>query len=450
MNGLAVRNLLAVAAGIGLWCGCPGSFSPEPILPVSIGFMAPLADGDPDIEQTLLGAHLAIETMNAAGGTFAGRPLELTSIDSGANALAAFDTFARQNTPFISAESAQTTQSLVSPTAQLGLTHISTTASQTSLTAAQDNDTVPSFFRTVANDDRASAAFMRLATAGYQATGAMGFESGCPYVIVAHSPATHDRELADAFAADVDDEPVLVSGAGSPLVDANGLQYRSRVLITISVASTGAGMVDVSDAVFAIENAMATDTTTPFPPVCLFGALGHDDAVSFVQALEAQAPTVPLHAILSDAAFRGTWPAVNTRVASLRPGVDESTAHFSAFARQFKLRFDVSPNEAAAFGFDAVIALGLAIGRAQSTVPLDVRTSLLALSGNSSALVESEDVDPSGLYAGSAATIFAGNEINYRGPSGSLDFDNAGNVDGGFALWALSGLTPTFVSYVAE
>ena len=92
---------------------------------------------------------------------------------------------------------------------------------------------------------------------------------------------------------------------------------------------------------------------------------------------------------------------------------------------------EVPPKPYIDTAYDAVYALALAVQKSGSTKGEDVRDALRFVCNP-----PGTDVLP-GQFAKAKELLAEGKDINYVGASGSLDFDDAGDVSGTFAHWVI-------------
>lgn len=93
------------------------------------------------------------------------------------------------------------------------------------------------------------------------------------------------------------------------------------------------------------------------------------------------------------------------------------------------------PGQAANF-YDAAILAALAIQKAGGTDdPVKIRDSLYAVSGGKAASQSSPLVVGPGNIGDALVALNQGKDINYEGASGDVDFDDTGDVVGGYIIW---------------
>jgi branched-chain amino acid transport system substrate-binding protein len=114
--------------------------------------------------------------------------------------------------------------------------------------------------------------------------------------------------------------------------------------------------------------------------------------------------------------------------ADTQPPVPE----YSAFLNLFKARFpDAEPGRYGSTAYDATILLAAAIERAQTTSDhKEIRNTLFRISQGRVRVGPNRLADMFDL-------IRRGEDVNYEGASGSLDFTNTGHVRSAFGVWKI-------------
>lgn len=107
---------------------------------------------------------------------------------------------------------------------------------------------------------------------------------------------------------------------------------------------------------------------------------------------------------------------------------DRSTEQFKRFSERFQERFGVEPSPGmfTANSYDAIILLALAIEAGGEATGKAINDNLRRVSGP-------DGVEVSTFEEG-VAELRKGNEINYQGASGPVDFNEYGNVSAAFVL----------------
>lgn len=104
---------------------------------------------------------------------------------------------------------------------------------------------------------------------------------------------------------------------------------------------------------------------------------------------------------------------------------------YSAFLNLFKARFpNVEPGRFGSTAYDAVILLAAAIERAQGTDHKEVRDALYRISQGRTRVGPNRLTEMMDL-------VRRGEDVNYEGASGSLDFTETGHVRSVFGVWRI-------------
>ena len=356
-------------------------------------------------------ATLAVEQINASGGVFDGRQLELIVRDTESDAeLAANlartaiedDDAAIILGPMTSGESLRARDIIDGAE----IPFISPSATSASLSRAGEDW----FFRTTPSDILQAQALAYVAAEG--TTVANESIAPCPEAVALYRDDAYGNGLGQQFADEFRARGGTVVGELAFSTDLSGgvasvlapLQTQfvgnhtigARVCVVV-VAFSENGL-ELLPALEAMLNA-ADATSYQF-----YGTDGLKE-VKFARVLNNFAGsifmTAPTHA--DNLAYEKFKNALHARFG------DDEPANFS---------FNM---------FDAAMLGGLAITKAGSTDPFDIRDALFAVSRGGQRM--------EGRFFGEVAeAILSGNDIDYVGPSGELDFDEAGDVQGDYGL----------------
>lgn len=418
------RRALSLAPISLLLGGAMCSPSYEPIEPVKIGVLNPLSGElgslGPSWEDA---SRLAAEQVNAAGGLFDGRPLELLFYDtetlpSTARAVAQeaiADGAVAIVGPASSGESAETVGAVTVP-------QISCCATSPSLTQTDDW-----FFRTTPNDFLQGKAIAHLAAEGRPAVQV----APCAEAAVVYRDDSYGTGLAEAFLDAY--EGRSISGTAQTGTKIADVIYPSNAPDPEGMAATA-----VSDFMSQFEAAhdVANDS------VCVLLVSFPPDGAALIQALQgalgnykdANQQTLDVQFFgtdgLYDNAFTVLARASTLGVVGTAPTHAENDA-YSKFRIAYHARFGVYPGNLTSNQYDAVMLLALAITRSGDTRPEAIREGLFDVSKGGRRF-EGE------FFGVMAEALLSGEDIDYVGPSGELDFDEAGDVVGDYTLW-----TPT-------
>lgn len=412
-----------------------------PLEPVKIGVLSSTSGALGSFGTSLQKAiFLAQEQVNAAGGVFDARPLELvvrdTASDPPTAAALAAELVDEGVAAFVGPETSGQSGAVLEVAKQAKLPMVSCCATSTEL-SAQNGSGSGFFFRTAPSDELQGKALAYVAENGISAPAAGVSFSSCPQVAFFTRPDSYGTGFQTVFednfpatgiiatGAFPNDDPLPpdIDGASAAFVDdirAAADPDLELCIVFITFGAEGARLVG------NLERALLTATTTAADP--LFGLSYHyltgDGAQesAFLQDL-AQQPSSLRARLVGTVPFHATSPA------------------FDQFSTAFSARFGEAPSAYCAQAFDAMFVTALAATRARSTKGEDVRNSLFAVSGRDGG-VKFEDGN---FFGEIAARVLDGDDVDYIGPSGDLTFDSIGDVQGDYVLWQVgeneSGLT---------
>jgi ABC-type branched-subunit amino acid transport system substrate-binding protein len=128
-----------------------------------------------------------------------------------------------------------------------------------------------------------------------------------------------------------------------------------------------------------------------------------------------------------------TSPNVAEGVFGTNPDTQPGTKEYNEFRTLYSSYFALGDRDAPSFAantFDAAILLALAVQRAgTATDRLAIRDAMLAVSRP-----PGRPITP-GQLGEALQAIRNGEDVDYKGASGNVDFDESGNVTGGFIVW---------------
>lgn len=435
----ALAAVLALAA-LGL-IGCPEE-RPEPLAPIKIGVLSPLSGAlaglGPAWEDA---ARLAAEEVNAGGGVFDGRPLELVFRDSGTSAAVAV-TAAQELVaegvvgivgPGTSGESGEVLAQVAGPAS---LPMISCCATAAELTA-QNPPNGGFFFRTTPSDNLQGSALAYLAKNGF----APRALDPCPITAFIHRNDSYGEGFYSVFAAQYVDQPISGTTERGALVGTIGGEP-----ITYGSPTAEASLEELQAAadalVAAIDSDMSGDVAQP--NLCIVVISFDTDGGPVVariddklQDLSAARPALALNWTFlvgdgaNSSAFASAVGAGVPLIGTVPYHADN--AAYARFSKAYRARFqlDSEPIAFSSQSFDALFLMALAVTKARSTVGIDIRNALFAVSG-----ANDGDSRFEGKFFGEvAAAILDGQEVDYVGPSGEVTFDAFGDVVGDYVIW---------------
>lgn len=397
-----------------------------PLEPVRLGILNPttgqLGSLGPSWEDA---SRLAAEQINSAGGLFDGRPLELTFYDTATlpnraaeAARQALDDGAVALVGPASSGEAEATTSVV---AGYEVPQVSCCATSPSLSADDDW-----FFRTTPNDLLQAQAVAYVAAEGF--TGTIN-RAPCVEAAVVYRDDSYGTDLANVFIEEFE---------GRPIAGTNG--ETGRIVANVSYPSdTPDGAAVAADFMQQFEQGHVATVEN----VCVLLVSFAPDGDTVISALDPALTTASSDAAapftygylatdgLYDDAFATGAAGVSTKVIGTAPTHADNKA-YDTFANAFRARFGTPPGNLTSNMYDAVMLLGLAITKSRSTEGADIRDALFEVSRDGRRFV----TDTTGAFFGEMAeALLSGEDIDYVGPSGELDFDPHGDVIGDFTLW---------------
>lgn len=363
---------------------------------IEIGALMPLT-GDLQAygESAINGINLAVEEINAAGGVM-GRPIKLAvgdtqtapqpSIDA-AQKLISVEGVKVVIGPMSSGEAIPVAESVTSKNSVL---QISNSATSPVITGLNDNDFL---FRTVPSD-----AFQGVALADVVEA------KGMKNLAIIYINNDYGQGLAESFQKAFEAKGGQISG--SVPYEQGQASYRGELQ---KLASGGA------EALVLIgypENGITI----------LKQSLEENFFDRFVFSDGMKAPEV-IDAIGAD--------FLNNSVGTAPQAVTESDA-YQNFVKAYETKFgELPPKPYIDTAYDAVMLIALAMEKAGSTDGTAVRDALRQVANGPGV-----EIRP-GEWAKAVEAIKNGEDVNYVGASGSLEFDDQGDVAGTFAEWAI-------------
>lgn len=419
-----------------------------PLEPVKIGVLSSTSGALGSFGASLQKAiFLAQEQVNAAGGVFDARPLELVVRDTASDPPTAARLTAELLDEGVAAivgpETSGQSGAVLEVAARAKVPMVSCCATSTEL-SGQNSAGSGFFFRTAPSDQLQGKALAFVAKNGVDdAASGVSFPS-CDQVAFFTRPDSYGTGFQTVFENNYAGAGTIVARGAFPNDDPNAGDIDSSSAAFVDAIAKGAAADDELCIVFItfgaegarlvgnLERALVTATTTAADP--LFGMGYHyltgDGAqeAAFLQELEQQ-PSSLRAKLIGTVPFHATSPA------------------FDQFSTAFNARFGEAPSAYCAQAFDAMFVTALAATRARSTVGEDVRNALFAVSGRDGG-VKFEDGN---FFGEIAARVLEGDEVDYVGPSGDLTFDAIGDVQGDYVLWQVgdAGETLTFEDKVA-
>lgn len=419
------RSLFVAAAAATLAsCGPP---TLAPLEPVKVGAIASNSGALGTFGQGLQKAvRLAVEQVNAAGGVFDGRPLELVVVDSAsdpAKAAAAAEALVRQGVAAIvgpeTSGQAAAVLDVLTP-AQTPMVSCCATSADLS---AQNAPGSGFFFRTAPSDALQGKALAFLAERGIN-EGGLALPACTEAAVFARADG-YGQGFQRVFCENF---------AGTGTCDA------PNIVATGTFGSADPNQADVDASATAFGDAIVAGAT-PGEDLCVvFITFGFEGARLVGQLERTLAATsLRYHYLTGDGAQESAFlreldenapSSVKAKLVGTVPFHAESTA-YDQFTNAFLARHGEAPPAYTAQAFDALFVTALAITHARSTTGLDVRNALFAVSGREGG-VRFEDGN---FFGEIAARVLDGDDVDYVGPSGELTFSDVGDVQGDYSVW---------------
>lgn len=402
-----------------------------PLEPVKIGVLSSTSGALGSFGASLQKAvFLAQEQVNAAGGVFDARPLELvvrdTASDPPTAASLAADLVDEGVAAIVGPETSGQSGAVLDVAEAAKIPMVSCCATSTDLSGRNASGS-GFFFRTAPSDQLQGKALAYVAENGVSSPNDGVSFASCPQVAFFTRPDSYGTGFQTVFENNYPQSGIIARGAfpnddpRAPDIDSSSAAFVDAIkanadpaeelcIVFITFGAEGARLVG------NLERALVTATTTPADP--LFGMGYHyltgDGAqeAAFLQELTQQ-PSSLRQKLIGTVPFHATSQA------------------FDQFSTAFGARFGEEPSAYCAQAFDAMFVTALAATRARSTTGEDVRNALFAVSGRDGG-VKFEDGN---FFGEIAARVLEGDEVDYIGPSGDLTFDAIGDVQGDYVLW---------------
>ena len=340
------------------------------------------------------GRNLAAEHVNAQGGLFKGDMMKMVMADSGCDPKAGVDAGNKvvnveQVVAIVGASCSGATNGMVqSVTIPAGVVSLSDSATAPSITDLQDNDLV---FRVAPSDAYQGAALAQHV-----------MKSGIKKVAVTYATDDYNAGLAAVFVREFKNMGGTITG--NQAHEPKRASYRGE-LATLSKGGPQALAVFAyygSSGITIIRNSVENGLFTKF-----YAADGMFDK-SVIEQLGAD--------VLRD------------NIDISQPSSDFDDASYKAFASAFSAKGGDPKAPYVANGYDAAFLIALAIEKAGSTDRSKISAALHSVSRGPGVVIRP------GEWAKAKKAIAAGQDINYQGASGIVDFDRNGDVSGLYSV----------------
>lgn len=404
-----LRSIIACAAVLALACAPEATLAPGALDPIRIGIVTSLSGGlGTDGPGWLDASRLAAHEINAAGGPLPGRPLELFVLDDETDPATA-DRIAYA---FLEAGVVGVVGSAAS-SITLPIAEITTRARIPQVSCCSTSDLITDFnmgftraddrflFRTAA-PDRLQARVVAIAAEGLM----------CTSLAILHLDDAYGQPFGEAIQA------AWEAGGGTVAI---------RVSFTENQPSYAAEVIMIRDAL-------------PTPD-CIALVAFPRSAGTIMRDWDSASGPVDVNWIGTDGVRAPGFidevgnPALIRNFFGTSPITDAPTPEYNAFRDRFEATFQTAPIPFSSNQYDATALMALAIARAGSTDGEAIRDALREVSTRDA----ERDFERAADLSSALAEIRRGNDIDYQGASGNVDFDEFGNVVTPYEIWRYDG-----------
>lgn len=423
------RSTLLACAALALSSTACGPERPAALEPVKIGTIGSTSGSLATFGEALQDAIvLANESVNAAGGVFDGRPLELIIVDSASDpttaAAKATELIDQGVVAIVGPETSGQSLAVLDVARAAEVPMVSCCATSTEL-SAQNPASSGFFFRTAPSDALQGKALAFVAKNGVSRAG-LSFDA-CPQAAFFSRGDSYGDGFRDVFVANYTGAPV---GTDTATLIAQG---------RFPNGDPNAGEIDAAATAFADDIIAAAD---PAKELCVAYITFGFEGARLMDRLERRLATTGLsyHYLTGDGAQESAFldevknapSSVRNRLLGTVPFHAENAA-FEEFSVAFEARHGTAPAAYCAQAFDAMFVTALAVSKARSTVGVDVRNALFSVSGRGGG----QRFENGNFFGEIAGHLLDGDDVDYVGPSGELTFDAVGDVQGDYVLWQI-------------
>lgn len=386
-----MRNLLFAAAAAALMT--PPALAADA---VPVGSVGAITGPIPDLIAPIVAArNVAAADINAQGGLLDGRDMKLIAADGQCDPKVAVDAAGKvvnvdQVVGVLGGSCSGATNAIAQAvTVPAGIPLISDSATAPSISELDDNGLV---FRTAPSDAYQGHALAQVVRG-----------QGIDRVAVTYANDDYNAGIAKVFVEAFENLGGEITA--SQVHEPNKANYSSEI-VTLSAGGPQALVVFAyygGSGITIIKNALETGAFDQF-----FGAEGMVNQ-AVIDQLGAD--------------------TLRDRIWLTKGATDPGNPGYQSFAESYSAATDYDPQEVwAAHGYDATFLMALAIEKAGSTDSRAIANALTELN------------EPGGEVVGptewkkAKALIADGSAINYEGASGSVDFDENGDVPGTYAV----------------
>jgi ABC-type branched-subunit amino acid transport system substrate-binding protein len=363
---------------------------------IRIGALMPMT-GDLQAfgETSLNGINLAVDEINAGGGVL-GQPIEITVGDTQTAAQPSID--AAQKLVSVDGvvgilgalSSGNTIPVAQSVTSTNQVPQISSASTSPVITTLEDNDFL---FRTVPSDAYQGVALAQVVQ-----------EEGLDNLAIIYVNNDYGQGLAESFEAAFEEAGGTITGSvpyekGQP-------SYRGELQQLASAGATALTLIGYPENGITILKQSLEE--------------GFFDTFVFTDGMKAPEVIDAIGADILAGSF-GTVPQAATE-----------SAAYETFSKAYNDQFgELPPKPYIDTSYDAMMLMALAIEQAGSTDGPAIRDALRDVAN-----APGMEIKP-GEWAKAVTAIQNGEDIDYTGASGDLEFDENGDVGGSFAHWAI-------------
>lgn len=377
--------------------------------------------------------RLAQEQVNAAGGVFDGRPLELVVVDSASDpetaAALAANLIDEGVAAVVGPETSGQSTAVLDVVAAASIPMVSCCATSTEL-AGRNSAGSGFFFRTAPSDALQGKALAFIAKNGVDDAAADLSFAACPQVAFFARKDSYGEGFQEVFDANYTGQ--TVSGSTAAIV-ATG---------TFPNADPSQAEIDAASAAFVSEiNANASVGTELCIVFVTFGFEGARLAGNIERALAGGPLDGGYHYLTGDGAQETAFlQEITSAPSSLRTKLlgtvpfHATSPAYDQFVTAFSARHGEMPGAYSSQAFDTLFVTALAISKARSTDGIEVQNALFSVSGRDGGV----RFDGGNFFGEIAARVLKGDDVDYIGPSGDLTFDAFGDVQGDYVLWQVA------------
>ena len=350
------------------------------------------------VADVLKARNLAAAHVNEQGGLFGGDTYRLVAGDSQCNPTAAVDAASKLVNveqvaaiigPTCSGATNGMTQAVNIPA---GVVTLSDSATAPSITELEDNDLV---FRVAPSDAYQGRALAEFA-----------WEDGYRKLAVTYANDDYNAGLAGAFVSSFQEMGGTITG--NQMHEPDKASYRSEL-------STLAGGGADALALFAYYGSSGITILRNSLENALFGKFIAADGMPHATVIEQLGVD-----------------ALRDRIMLSQPDPDTDTDSYKTFASAFEAAGHNPSAPYVTHGYDVAFLMALALEKAGSADRSKIASALREVANAPGTVIMP------GEWAKAKAAIAAGEDVNYQGASGAIEFDGGGDVAGVYSRYVVS------------